>query len=94
MTVLTNQLLQRQEFIETAELDGEWVLLDLDSHSITKVNEMGGYIWELLENSQTISQLTDRIASEYDADRAQVQSDVEAYVAELIRVGLITHENE
>lgn len=92
MTVLANQLLQRQEFIETAELDGEWVLLDLDSHSITKVNEMGGYIWELMENCPTISQLTDRIAAEFNADRLQVQADVEAFVAELIRVGLVTHE--
>ncbi|QJC51143.1 PqqD family protein [Paenibacillus albicereus] len=92
MTVLANQLLKRQESVETAELDGEWVLLDLESHSITKVNEMGGYIWELLETCPTISQLAERVATEYAADPVQVQADVEVYVAELVRVGLIVHE--
>ncbi|CDN41899.1 MULTISPECIES: PqqD family protein [Paenibacillus] len=91
MTISAGRILRRQESVESAEMDGEWVLLDLDSHSITKVNEMGGYIWEQLEHHNTLGQLIDRIASEYDVDREVARRDAEVFIAELIRVGLVTH---
>lgn len=86
-----HQTLLKHEFIETAELDGEWVLLDLESHSITKLNDMGGYIWSLLDEHGTIERLTDKIAQEYDVEPERAASDVEAFVTQLVQVGLVTY---
>ena len=86
-----HQTLLKHEFIETAELDGEWVLLDLESHSITKLNDMGGYIWSLLDEHGTIERLTDKIAQEYDVKPERAASDVEAFVTQLVEVGLVTY---
>ncbi|MWC30416.1 PqqD family protein [Paenibacillus sp. MMS18-CY102] len=91
MTKLQHQTLVRQENIETAELDGEWVLLNIETHSITKLNELGGSIWSLLEQYPTIPELTDQIVAEYGVDRVMVEQDIELFVTELIGVGLLQY---
>ncbi|MGM0884609.1 MAG: PqqD family protein [Bacillota bacterium] len=89
MTILANQTLLRQENIETAELDGEWLLLNIETHGITKVNELGGYIWSILPEYPTVDQLAEKIHAEYGVEMEVVRADVEAFVKMLIEAGLL-----
>ena len=61
------------------------------THSITKLNDMGGYIWSLLEEHPTIERLADKIVQEYDVKPERAASDVEAFVTHLVEVGLVTY---
>lgn len=92
MTILANQKLLRQENIETAELDGEWLLLNIDTHGITKVNELGGYIWSILPEYPTVAQLAGKIHSEYGVELDTVKADVQAFVKMLLEAGLLRNE--
>lgn len=92
MTILANQTLRRQENIESAELDGEWLLLNIDTHGITKVNELGGYIWSILPEYPTVAQLAEKIHAEYGVEIEVVEADVEAFVRMLLEAGLLINE--
>jgi hypothetical protein len=89
MTILADQTLLRRENIETAELDGEWLLLNIDTHAITKVNELGGYIWSILPEYPTIVQLAEKVHTEYGVEMEVVLNDVQTFVEMLIEAGLL-----
>ncbi|OBZ17243.1 PqqD family protein [Bacillus sp. FJAT-26390] len=89
MTILADQTLLRRENIETAELDGEWLLLNIDTHAITKVNELGGFIWSILPEYPTVAELAEKVRTEYDVEMEVVLDDVQAFVEMLIEAGLL-----
>ncbi|WP_169082876.1 PqqD family protein [Paenibacillus sp. PL91] len=92
MTILANQTLLRRENVESAELDGEWLLLNIETHGITKVNELGGYIWSILPEYPTVAQLAEKIHTEYGVEMEVVSADVQAFVKMLLEAGLLRNE--
>lgn len=93
MTAYQNLTLVRQdEHIEIAELDGEWMLMNIETHAITKLNELGGLIWSILPECPTIDKLVDRIVNEYGVPQEVVLPDVELFVGEMLSVGLFAIE--
>lgn len=53
------------------------------------VNPCGAYIWELLENEQTIASITDALTQEYDVSRETALADTEKFVEKLRNTGAI-----
>jgi len=81
----------KPEQVETAQLDGEWILLNMDTHAVTKLNEIGGYIWSIIAECSTIDEIIDKVLMQYDTDRTQVEQDVTIYLDDLMNIGLLTH---
>ena len=53
------------------------------------LNQTAAYIWELLEQEQTMESLVDAMAARYDAPAEEICKDVEALVERLRSVGAI-----
>ena len=53
------------------------------------LNETAAYIWELLEQEQTVDSLVEAMAERYDAPAEKIREDVEALVERLRSVGAI-----
>lgn len=75
------------------QLDGEWVILDTNQYTVTKINEVGGHCWSLLNEVQTVESLTKDLVENFSADVPinQIKKDVENFLNELEKVGLIEH---
>lgn len=59
------------------EVNGEMVLLDLNSGQYFGLDAVGGRIWQLLsEEPRTLAQLCDQIESEFDAPRERIEADL------------------
>jgi hypothetical protein len=71
------------------DLEGEAVLLDLVSGIYFGLNEVGTRIWQMLDEGCDVSRVIDVIASEYDADRSEVEKDLRALLGELHKRGLV-----
>jgi len=69
-------------------LDGEAVLLDLASETYFGLNEVGTRIWELLEASPTLGELSTQLQSEYDVEPARAEFDVIDLATRLLKAGL------
>ena len=81
--------------VEATELDGEWIILNTDQYTITKLNGAGGYCWSLLNEIQTVDTLTNSLMEEYkaDQDKEQIKQDIEEFLSTLTDCGLIAHVN-
>lgn len=53
------------------------------------LNATGAYLWELLENEQTIQSLTDALVEHYDITLAEAQADVAAFMDKLKPTGAV-----
>lgn len=73
------------------EVGGEIVLLDLESGTYFGLNEVGGAVWkQIVDGNGTIDGIVDTLFNIYEADRAQIESDVLALLEELTGRGLVT----
>lgn len=81
--------------IEATELDGEWIILNTEQYTITKLNGVGGLCWSLLNKIQTVDTLTNSLFEEYKTiqNKEQVKQDIEEFLANLTECGLIEHVN-
>jgi hypothetical protein len=65
------------------DLDGEAVILDLQSGTYFGLNAVGTRIWQLMERHGTLQAVFDDLCREYDATPAVLEHDLIALVARL-----------
>jgi hypothetical protein len=80
---------RRKSNYETAQFDGEWIILNTDQYTLTKLNETGGYCWGLLSDMQTFESLCEAIIHKYDQSCEGVKEDMDQFLLELYKCGLI-----
>jgi hypothetical protein len=68
---------------------GETMLLDMTSGTYFGLDEIGGQVWEKLEEGVSLAQACDSIERDYDVERAVLERDVLALAGELVEKKLI-----
>lgn len=81
----------RMNDYESIQLDAEWIILNTDEYSLTKLNEVGGFCWSLLGAAQTVSSLSEAIRQEYDVPEETVEQDIAAFLQDMVARGLVQH---
>jgi hypothetical protein len=78
---------------EATELDGEWIILNTDQYTITKLNDEGGHCWSMLNEVQTADSLTKSLLERFSTTEKeqQVKKDIEEFLANLFQYGLIEY---
>jgi hypothetical protein len=70
-------------------LDGETVLLDLESGTYFGLDAVGTRIWELIGQNQPLSAILAVILDEYDVDEQRARTDLLELLGALVAKGLI-----
>mgnify|MGYP001550100395 CR=1 FL=1 len=70
-------------------VDGEAILLDLDSSYYYSLDPIGSEIWGMCDGTRSLQSVAERVCSDYDVDWDQAQADLLALVADLRQEGLI-----
>jgi hypothetical protein len=70
------------------DLEGEAVVLDLESGTYFGLNCVGTRIWHLIEDNGHLRVVFDTLCREYDAAPADIERDLLALVARLAEAGL------
>ena len=63
------------------EIDGETILLDLDSSKYLGLNRAGTVLWSAIVQGSSREQLIAGLAAEFDLDIAHAARDVDAFIA-------------
>jgi hypothetical protein len=71
-------------------LNGELVLVHVDTGMYYTLNEVGSLVWELCDGSLTVAEVVARVCDEFDAPAAEVTSDVLELVEHLADEKLLT----
>jgi hypothetical protein len=80
--------------VVTRQVDGELVLLNLDSDFFFGLDPVGARIWEVLSSSSSIGVAVERLLSEFDVEADRLRNDVEKLVASLVEDGLVELEGD
>ena len=70
-------------------IDGEAVLVNLESGSYYSIDKVGAMIWESIENGISLNQIIESIASQYDGNFNDIEKGVQELFAQLQQEQLI-----
>src|SRR5580704_18683471 len=71
-------IISRSPSVITAEVDGEVVMMSIEQGQYFGLDDIGSDIWKRLDAPCAFADLIDRLAADYDADRANIADDVRA----------------
>ena len=78
------------EGVLARNLEGESVVLNLKTEKYFGLDEVGTRMWALLTDAGNIQSAYDSLAAEYDVEPAQLRTDIERLIGELVEHGLLT----
>jgi hypothetical protein len=79
--------------LTTAYLDGEAVILDLQSGQYYGLNEVGARIFNLVQEPRSVGDVIDQIVEEYAVETDQFKQDLLAFLESMAQRKLIKVEN-
>ncbi|MNN26473.1 hypothetical protein D3C81_1399780 [compost metagenome] len=77
-----------------SDMDGDTVMLSIESGKYYNLGKVGGRIWELATSPIIVSQIVDTLVSEYSIERVQCEQQVVNFVTTLYKENLIQLETE
>lgn len=82
-------VLSRGEDYVFNEVDGELVMMNIETGSYASMNETGKSIWELLEEPKTVEFVLKALTEEYDISLEAAQKDVMPFLTQLEEQSII-----
>ncbi len=70
-------------------IDGEAIIINLATGMYYSADEVGAFIWTLLESGHNLAEVATQIAARYDVAEDRARADAEPVVLRLLREGLI-----
>jgi len=71
------------------EVDGEMVMMNIETGAYASLNETGKSIWNLLEEPKSVEELLPLLLEEYDIPEATAKQDLDTFVAKLVEQKII-----
>ena len=84
MSMETKILRRNIEKYLEAKVDGEMVLMHLDTAAYFGMDKTTTHIWELLEDRMSLDQLVGKLTTLYDVDAETCKSDILPVVQDMI----------
>jgi hypothetical protein len=82
-------MISRSPSVLTAEVDGEVVMMSIEQGRYFGLDDIGSDIWKRLEPPCSFADLIDRLAADYEADRATIVADVRAMLASMAKQDVV-----
>ena len=73
----------RNSTMITRVIDGEAVIMDPQQGKVLALNQVGSFIWELLDSPHSQGDLLDKICREFNVGREEAAADLEEFLAVL-----------
>lgn len=65
------------------------VLMDVGTERFYSLDTVGGRVWELLAEHNDPAPIAEVLSSEFEAPAAEIRRDVDEFLAQLVRDGLV-----
>ena len=84
----------RSSTVVSREIAGETLVVPVrggvgDLDSIFSFNPLGSELWNLLQAGNSVKEMTDWVEERYDVTFEQALADIQAFIGELSRAGLV-----
>ena len=86
-----NTALKRNPELISVDMDGETVMMDMESGNYFGINSVGSHIWEALEAENTIADIIETVTSHFDVqDGDTVEADIRGFLGDMVEQKLVT----
>lgn len=85
-----NNVVSRRNDIDTTDLNGEIVMMDLEKGRYFSLNGVGSRIWEIIESPIEINKIVDCLLEEYDVNRNECEENVLEFLGKLEDANIIS----
>ena len=86
---------QKVTFADTVfaqEVDGEMVLLDMESENYFGLDEVGTSIWQAMQDKETLKEVFEVLLEQYEVEAEVLENDLSSFVEKLVESGLVKVE--
>jgi hypothetical protein len=88
-------ILKRNPEPLAVDMDGETVMMDMESGNYFGINSVGSYIWNLLENECTLQSILDSVQQHFEINNDDtVEADITAFLSDMLEQNLIETADE
>ena len=92
--VLSSKCFTKSDDLATRDIAGETIIVPVknnvgDLNSIYTLNEIGTFIWRLIDGTTSITQIVNAICEEYDVLSEEAEKDVHTLISFLEESGLV-----
>ncbi|WP_420644421.1 lasso peptide biosynthesis PqqD family chaperone [Candidatus Leptofilum sp.] len=85
---ITSKIIRSDEFI-TSTVENEVVMMSLEKGNYYGLDSIGSFIWENISEPTNVETLCQKLAEAFDVGLAQCQTDVLAFLTELLQEDMI-----
>ena len=64
-------------------IDGEALLVNAEGGEILVLNEVGSFVWTLLDGEHDVASIASLVADEFDVEPATAREDIDAFLTHL-----------
>ncbi|MFM2480630.1 PqqD family peptide modification chaperone [Celerinatantimonas sp. YJH-8] len=89
MTLALNATVYRNPESVFSDIDGDVVMMDINTGHYLGLNTVASQIWYLLEQPLTVATLIENLGEQFDAPLSQIEQDVQTFLQELIEQQLV-----
>lgn len=84
-----NTLIIRNPDLIATDMDGDTVMMSIESGEYYGIGGVGSRVWALLANPASVAQIVQTICAEYEVDDAACEADMLKFVGELFESRLV-----
>lgn len=84
-----NQKVTFAETVFAQEVDGEMVLLDMESENYFGLDEVGTSIWQAMQEKENLQDVLALLLEQYEVEQEMLENDLSAFVDKLVESGLV-----
>ncbi|MCK1982997.1 MULTISPECIES: lasso peptide biosynthesis PqqD family chaperone [Peribacillus] len=84
-----NKVITQSQGNIVSDMDGELVMLSIEKGNYYNLGVLGGEIWSLIEKPIIISDLLEKLISQYDVSQQDCEEEVLSFLSDLYNEGLI-----
>lgn len=89
MDLSPNTAIEVPDHVLVRELDGQMVILNLETETYLGLDETGASFWAALTGTKTLAAACERLLAEYEVEESQLQQDLQELVRQMIDKGLV-----
>ncbi len=86
------QKISLSDTVFAQEVDGEMVLLDMNSENYFGLDEVGCSIWQIMQDKETLGEIYESMLAAYDVEPEHLKSDLLEFIEQLKNAGLLKIE--
>lgn len=96
--LIKEKILMESEIVQkpgniVSDMDGEKVMLNIDNGNYYNLGEMGGVIWEMIKEPNSVDILINDLLLEYEVEKKDCENQVILFIKKLYSEGLISVVN-